>query len=204
MSKLILKHFEKHADAYMAGMLIAMLMAGATFSFNALNRILLKVSVSESVRAEEIAAVDRQTPQRLAHADMVIKVYERLKSADCFKELCAEMNGERPEEKARCNLEKAGVFKKPAGYKWFESAASRSEAIKVMVEAFRIPMKKGQTEPFSDVNKGDWFAPYVAAAYKAGLIKDSAGRFFRPGAPAFHAWTDGVLSRTKPEMACER
>ena len=57
-----------------------------------------------------------------------------------------------------------------------EKNVSRAELVKMLVCAFNI---KGSTCDFADVNSGDWFYGYVAAAFTKGLINGD-GVNFRP------------------------
>lgn len=57
-----------------------------------------------------------------------------------------------------------------------EKNVSRAELVKMLVCAFNI---KGSTCDFADVNSGDWFYEYVAAAFTKGLINGD-GVNFRP------------------------
>lgn len=57
-----------------------------------------------------------------------------------------------------------------------EKNVSRAELVKMLVCAFNV---KGSTCDFADVNSGDWFYEYVAAAFTKGLINGD-GVNFRP------------------------
>lgn len=57
-----------------------------------------------------------------------------------------------------------------------EKNVSRAELVKMLVCAFNV---KGSTCDFADVNSGDWFYGYVAAAFTKGLINGD-GSNFRP------------------------
>lgn len=57
-----------------------------------------------------------------------------------------------------------------------EKNVSRAELVKMLVCAFNV---NGSTCDFADVNSGDWFYGYVAAAFTKGLINGD-GSNFRP------------------------
>ena len=57
-----------------------------------------------------------------------------------------------------------------------ENNVSRAELVNMLVCAFNV---KGSTCDFADVNSGDWFYGYVAAAFTKGLINGD-GSNFRP------------------------
>lgn len=57
----------------------------------------------------------------------------------------------------------------------------RGELVKVVVEAYRIPLPKKVTKkPFSDVEITDWDAPYITAAKNAHLISGYSDGKFKP------------------------
>jgi len=60
-----------------------------------------------------------------------------------------------------------------------EKAITRAEAVKMLVVAFGVE-EASADGVFSDVSKTDWFAPYVYAAYKAGLINGVSADQFAP------------------------
>ena len=57
---------------------------------------------------------------------------------------------------------------------------TRAEAVKLLVTAFNIEMPAELSIPFDDVNTGDWFYPYLCAAYKNGLIQGITQSTFAP------------------------
>ena len=48
---------------------------------------------------------------------------------------------------------------------------TREEFVKMLVEAFEISDSSSETVNFEDVTENAWYAPYVSAAYHAGIIK---------------------------------
>ncbi|MDA8066470.1 MAG: S-layer homology domain-containing protein [Thermaerobacter sp.] len=61
-----------------------------------------------------------------------------------------------------------------------DSGVTRAQFVTMLVKAERLtPAASGQT-PFSDVPSGQWYAPYVAAAYQAGLVAGMGGGSFDP------------------------
>ncbi|MBO4896805.1 MAG: S-layer homology domain-containing protein [Clostridia bacterium] len=58
---------------------------------------------------------------------------------------------------------------------------TRAEFTKMVVLAFGIPSESYEGN-FSDVSESDWFAPYVAAAYKSGVVNGMGDGTFDPNA----------------------
>lgn len=50
---------------------------------------------------------------------------------------------------------------------------NRAEAIKMAIEVFGLELPSVQSNPFSDVDKSTWFAPYVQIAKVSGLFDNS-------------------------------
>lgn len=132
----------------------------------------------------------------------VIDVVNRMKKGQCFEDLCADMKGGMPEEKARCNLEKRKVYDTLAGYKWYNETLTRAEAIKVMVLAFNVPVEPTAKQPFKDVPAKAWFKPYVAAALQDGLMRDNATHKFKPNDETKGAWVKQILRKTDLKAMC--
>ncbi|MFN7161162.1 MAG: S-layer homology domain-containing protein [Candidatus Gracilibacteria bacterium] len=64
---------------------------------------------------------------------------------------------------------------------------SRAEALKVMIQVFTSYQNiivDGQSEPFSDVNGSEWYAPYIRFAYEQHIISDTPDHKFNPNSPA--------------------
>lgn len=66
------------------------------------------------------------------------------------------------------------------GYFRPERPVTRAEAVKMLVEATGVEVEDNIAATFSDVQSSAWYAPYVAAAAKAGLMQGYQGKF-RPG-----------------------
>lgn len=60
----------------------------------------------------------------------------------------------------------------------------RSEFAAIITRALGLPL--GGTHPFTDVASGSWYVPYVAAAYRFGIIAGVGGDRFSP---------DGIITR---------
>lgn len=58
---------------------------------------------------------------------------------------------------------------------------TRAQAAKMVVVDAQLLPQAGST-PFTDVQAGDWFAPYVAAGYQAGILQGMTATSFGPGA----------------------
>lgn len=61
-----------------------------------------------------------------------------------------------------------------------KNSITRAEFIKIITSILGLDIKTGKVINFTDVKEGDWFYPYVNAAYKAGIVKGSGSRF-NPG-----------------------
>lgn len=71
---------------------------------------------------------------------------------------------------------------------------TRAEFAKMLVRA--LDLENGSaTENFADVNTNDWFAPYVAAASQAGIIKGKSATKFDPSAPIKRAEMATMITR---------
>jgi len=57
---------------------------------------------------------------------------------------------------------------------------SKVESLKMILNAFDIPLSTVAGAPFSDVNAGDWFTPYVRTAKEKGLLEETSIAF-NPG-----------------------
>ena len=62
-----------------------------------------------------------------------------------------------------------------------DGALNRAEMTKIAVEALNIPMTTVTQKPFTDVSVNAWHAPYIKAAYDAGIIQGYDDGLFRPG-----------------------
>lgn len=60
------------------------------------------------------------------------------------------------------------------------AAVNRGEALKIILTVFGVELSPYQGT-FSDVSGNDWFATYVATAYRAGLVNGYEDGLFRPG-----------------------
>jgi hypothetical protein len=54
---------------------------------------------------------------------------------------------------------------------------SKVESLKMILNAFGVPLSTVAGSTFSDVNVGDWFAPYVRTAKEKGLLEESSITF---------------------------
>ncbi|GAF67268.1 unnamed protein product, partial [marine sediment metagenome] len=69
----------------------------------------------------------------LTNSEFVTKVFDHMKNTQCEVNLCHEMSDHRPEEVARCNLQKRWVFDPPMpGYDWYEATVNHAEAIQML------------------------------------------------------------------------
>ena len=72
---------------------------------------------------------------------------------------------------------------------------TRAEFAKMLVRAMNLE-NNSATHSFSDVNSGDWFAPYVAAAADLGIINGRSATSFAPNALITRAEMATMLART--------
>jgi hypothetical protein len=196
MFQKVANHFRYFRGAYLALAATVLTVAGlASFQpdepFYNDDSAWLKASVLEAPK-----------PNPYTNGEFVIDVVKRLKKADCFEALCADMKGGTLEERARCELEKRGVFDKPANYKWYDKELNRAEAIKTIVSTFELPMNDGATQPFKDVKAKTWYAPYVAAAVEGKLIKDNRTHEFKPEDAAKSAWARQIVKKADIKQMC--
>ena len=56
---------------------------------------------------------------------------------------------------------------------------TRAEMCALLVKAMRYPFFEDETSAFSDVDEEDWYAPYINALYRLGLVNGDGG-LFRP------------------------
>lgn len=60
-----------------------------------------------------------------------------------------------------------------------EGNITRAEAVTMIVKLKSYPIIEA-TGIFKDVNKNSWYAPYIEAAYKQGILEEKEGEVFRP------------------------
>lgn len=72
-------------------------------------------------------------------------------------------------------LSKAEIINGSDGKFRPEDNITRAEFVKILSVAFNLPAEVENA--FTDVNSTDWFAPYVNAGYKTGLVLGSEGKF---------------------------
>ncbi len=196
MLKKIANHFRYFRGAYLAFAATVMTVAG-----------LASYQPDEPFYNDDSAwlmasVLQTPKPNPYTHGEFVVDVVKQLKRSSCFKSLCADMKGGTPEEKARCELEKRDVFDKPTNYKWYDEEFNRAEAIKIIVKSFKLPVVENAKQPFTDVEADAWYAPYVAAAVKAKLIKDSRTHKLLPDETAKLTWTRVALRKTNLKQLC--
>ena len=56
---------------------------------------------------------------------------------------------------------------------------TRAEMCALLVKAMRYPVFEDETSAFSDVDEEEWYAPYINAMYRLGLVNGDGG-LFRP------------------------
>ncbi len=76
--------------------------------------------------------------------------------------------------------EKGVVSGYPDGTFKPEQGINRAEVLKIILEAFEIPLVEIGDSPFSDVNTSDWFFKYVKTAYEQGIVNGYPDGTFKP------------------------
>ncbi len=75
------------------------------------------------------------------------------------------------------------------------AVVTRAQFVTMLVKAAGLtPVASGQT-PFSDVPPGQWYAPYVAAAYQAGLVSGMGNGTFDPNGQLTRAQLAVLLAK---------
>lgn len=77
-------------------------------------------------------------------------------------------------------------------------AMTRAEFVKALVATMGLPTTPARTDlsgPFSDVPAGAWYAPYVAAAVRAGIAHGTSATTFSPGATLLREQAAVLLAR---------
>jgi hypothetical protein len=86
---------------------------------------------------------------------------------------------------------------------------TRAEFIKMIIAAMSVKIDEGEASSFTDVSQTDWFAPYVAAAEREGIVFGNDANEFKPNANItrqdmvtllFRAMNIKSLHREKPEF----
>jgi hypothetical protein len=195
MFQKIKDHFRHFRAAYLVVSATLLTMAGLAsydkgVDFYAGNPRWLMASVLASQKADIYT-----------RGEFMVDTLKQIQKSKCFVSQCADMKGGMPEEKARCELEKLGVFDKAPGYKWYDQGFGRAEATKVIVKSLKVPATKAK-HPFKDVPKDSWYAPFVASAYKGKLIANNVKRLFQPELAATQKWTAQMLRKTNLKQFC--
>jgi hypothetical protein len=61
-----------------------------------------------------------------------------------------------------------------------EQAINRAEIVKIATTAFELDIPELSEDPFADVSRSEWFAPFVAAAKSAGIVSGSSKQKIGP------------------------
>jgi hypothetical protein len=84
---------------------------------------------------------------------------------------------------------KAGIIKGfPEGMRPNEYV-TRAEALKILIQASRLPLEFTTNVVFNDTNPNAWYMWYVRYAYEKGIVQGYADGSFRPGATVTRAET---------------
>lgn len=84
-----------------------------------------------------------------------------------------------------------------------DAPLTRAQFAKFLVLADGLTVGSPSGVSFSDVTATDWFAPYVAAAYQAGLVKGTTAAAFSPNDPLTQEQMLVMLSRLLGPKASE-
>ena len=68
----------------------------------------------------------------------------------------------------------------PDGTVRADGNVTRAEAVTMLVRLKGYNVAVANNDLYSDVKSGDWFSPYIDAAYKAGILEEKTGENFRP------------------------
>lgn len=196
MLKRLRKHLKKYKSSYFMGMAIFIVLVGlGSYQPH-------QAFYSEDGNWLKASALESQKESPYTQSDFVLGVVGRMQKSTCYQDLCADMKGGTPAEKARCNLEKREVYDSKASYKWYSETPTRAEALKVIVKAFGVKMADKVKIPYRDVDAKSWYAPFVKAAYNAKLIKRGTG-LLKPDTAVTKIWLSPILSRTKLDRLCD-
>ncbi|MBQ7566789.1 MAG: S-layer homology domain-containing protein [Oscillospiraceae bacterium] len=84
-----------------------------------------------------------------------------------------------PDEAAIASLAARGIVNGKAQYRFDpDGTMTRAEFAAIMTRAMEL--KQQTTDAFSDVAPAAWYAPYIGAAYEAGIIAGRGGGIFDP------------------------
>ncbi|MCK5460465.1 Ig-like domain-containing protein [Candidatus Gracilibacteria bacterium] len=64
-----------------------------------------------------------------------------------------------------------------------DSGLSRAELMKIVINAFGIPLDEVNVKPFPDVSLQKWYTPFISTAKKYGIINGYPNGFFKPNNP---------------------
>ena len=68
----------------------------------------------------------------------------------------------------------------PDGTVKADGNVTRAEAVTMLVRLKGYNVAVANNDLYADVKSGDWFSPYIDAAYKAGILEEKTGENFRP------------------------
>jgi hypothetical protein len=145
-------------------------------------RSTLTAPVSEVVPGTEIATEKEE------------KMGEEAVTAEELKNPFTDIIGHFAEPYVKTLYQKGVVKGKTATTFAPNDKVTRAELIKMIVEAFDIPLEYAGSTVFADVDSNAWYASYVEAAYKAGVTegyfvqeKGVYKRIFKPDQPVNRA-----------------
>ena len=81
-----------------------------------------------------------------------------------------------------------------------QGTVTRAEAAVIVSKALGLELDATATTSFTDVKAGDWFAQYVAAASKAGIIKGKSTTSFDPNGKLTRAEAAVLLTVAYPDL----
>lgn len=98
-------------------------------------------------------------------------------------------------------LTSAGVFKNSTKFRPNDGLL-RAELVKILVEAYDLEFDSSDTNTgLKDVDPSSWYAPYVKAAIKAGVVKGYSDLTFKPGALVNRAEALKMIVEANPEAS---
>lgn len=102
-----------------------------------------------------------------------------------------------PNAEALLYLKKQNIISGyPDGSFQKDKTVNRSEALKMILEALNVSIRKNLDNPFNDVSKKDWFVNYVLSAYDKKIVSGYNDGFFRPEKPVSRSEYFKILINT--------
>jgi murein DD-endopeptidase MepM/ murein hydrolase activator NlpD len=126
-----------------------------------------------------------------------IKVIDTLETNNITKNIFTDIPKNHPNAKALAYLKEQNIISGyPDGSFQSDKIVNRSEALKMILEALNVSIKKNLDNPFNDVSKKDWFVNYILSAYDKKIVSGYNDGFFRPEKPVSRSEYFKILINT--------